>query len=224
MGHAVFVGAAPVNPFSALRGKLVKSVPQKIALSPEQFIAMVEMIRAWRGLNPNRRGGARPNVAFLEDYMVLALALSARPAEMLALSLDDVIIEDGIYKLHLRAKLEKPKDPNDETKRLPLQRVLRLKHDDQRRIIRVADFAVPTLQRLITDYVSQEQRLLFSTKKGTPYAVGYVEKLLKAFREQHEEQLSEIGIENIDQLVPYSMRKTAATVSATLRARRSPRP
>lgn len=220
LSHASFIEAIPANPMSEVSKRLPKQAQKKMALTPFQFAEMIRLVRSWRGSNPERSGGARPDTQMVEDYLILGLALSARPAEVFALSLDVVSIEGESYRVAITGKIEaveavdsqgRPVLTRTGKRKLEWRRVERLKGTKQERTILLADFAVPTLRRLIANYEPNDDRLLFLNRLGGAYGPGAISRRIRAFRSQFEKELKVLGIEDPEELVPYAMRKTAAT-------------
>lgn len=204
--YAVYMGGMRHNPIRDVR-RLPQATPTKIDLNVTDVQTLLDLVAGWRGRNPERRGGARPNNRMLMDLIVLGLATSARPAELLGLRIRDVDLDDGNYRLFIRGQIVSPR-------RSKATWSPHLKGSNQSRRIRIASFAVPTVRRLITEYVKNENELLFCTKHRTPFQPDKYGKLLREFREQNFERLEDAGLSEVA-LTPYAMRKTAATVVAS---------
>lgn len=202
--RGVSLGILPANPVRDSERLMRPRAGEFRSLTPEQVTVLVRLVSNWRGANPERRGGARPNAQLLLDAIVLMLGTSARPGEVLAWRREDVGYANGRMTLRVAGTIVTVR--GEGTYRQPHP-----KGAGQVRTLTVPAWAEPTCRRLLRDYSDNPAGLLMATRAGTPYAVRYLEKLLRTFREQHETELRAIGI-TPDQLVPRAFRKTVATV------------
>lgn len=179
--------------------------PEFLILDEEQLRVIFRLVAEWRGKNPNRKGGRRPNAQLLLDVLVGILATSARPGESIAWRREDIAYRDG----QLCARISGTIVGSGAT----LHRQDHPKRRRQERWIVLPGFAVARFQRMLADYRDNQYGLLLVTANGTPYAVRYVEKLFREWRIQHEQELRVLGIDP-DRLIFYAFRKTVGTTLA----------
>lgn len=202
---AVKHGALVSNPIRELE-RIPNSKRSFMALDLEQVPLVLALMSQWRGSNPDRRGGARPNTRVMIDTALITLGTSSRPGEALGLTRSDVrFTKTGAMQMKIAGTVS-------QTKKHGTIRKDRAKGGErQHRWITVPDFTAEVLRRLLAEYVPNENELLITSKNGTPHAVTYLSKLYRAFREANEAELRAIGIDEVELLTPKTFRKTAAT-------------
>lgn len=204
LSFAALNGAIPGNPMRDVP-KLRNNAPKpKIKLDEDQMLLIIGLVRSWRGRNPQRAGGARPNVRLLEDFILIMLGTSYRPGEVLALRLDDVQMLVGNAKVSVTGTVSYTKRDGNIRKDHP-------KHREQKRTVTVPGFTHAVLRRLVANYTPNDDQLLLTTRNDTAYQVTHLSKMMRAFREQHRDLLTRVGVD-VDLLTPYALRKTVASV------------
>lgn len=196
-------GLFAANPVAAAQ-PLESATPEFQIYTPEQVRAIFELAKGWEGKNGANGGGRRPNKQLLMDMMVLILATSMRPGEALAIRRQDCTIQESRWHVELTGTIVELRGKGKIRQDVP-------KEKRQQRGFVVASFAAPVLKRALASYKPNEYDLLFTTSKGTPYSVTYLDKLFRSFRDFYADDLKALGIDPI-RFIPYSFRKTHATM------------
>ena len=177
-----------------------------LSLDVKQVPLALRLMSQWRGTNPDRRGGVRPNTTLLVDTALIILGSSSRPGEALAIRRSDVqFTATGGVQLRIGGTVSQTAKHGNVRKDSP-------KKARQRRWITVPTFTAAVLRRRLAEYSDNPDDLLFATKNGTPYAVNHLELLYRRFREANEQQLKAIGVEHVHLFTPKVFRKTAAAI------------
>ncbi|OZB80463.1 site-specific integrase [Microbacterium sp. 13-71-7] len=174
-----------------------------VDLEFEQLVGVFELMRAWRGANPGRQGGGRPNVELLIDVCLVMLGTSMRIGEVLALRKQDVVVDGDLTRVKVQGTIS-------ETKKYGIIRQSVPKRERQIRSIVAPRFAARVLRRRVVEYQENTEDLLFPTRRGTPRSTHNIGRLMRGFREQNAEQLEALGID-LATFSTRAFRKTAAT-------------
>ena len=179
-------------------------VPTFVDLEFEQLVVVFDLMRDWRGANPGRKGGGRPNVELLIDVCLIMLGTSMRIGEVLALRKQDIVVDHhGVTRVKVQGTIS-------ETKKYGIIRQSVPKRERQIRSIVAPRFAAKVLRRRVDEYQENTEGLLFPTRRGTPRSTHNIGRLMRGFREQNAEQLEAAGID-LASFSTRAFRKTAAT-------------
>lgn len=194
--------AIAYNPIDAVETIRVDP-PKPSALSDVQLQVLLRELATWRGANPERRGGARPDTQLLQDLLLLMLATSERIGEAVLLGRDDITVEDGTMYIHIWDTVQSIPGKGAPRKGSP-------KRADQQRRVPLPPFAEEIVRRRLAEYRPNPQGLLFPSRNGTPRSTANYRRLLRAFRNARSEALEAAGID-VENLTPKTMRRSAAT-------------
>ncbi|MDR2321996.1 MAG: site-specific integrase, partial [Microbacterium sp.] len=136
-------------------------IPTFVDLEFEQLVVVFDLMRAWRGANPGRRGGGRPNVELLIDVCLIMLGTSMRIGEVLALRKQDIVVTGELTRVNVQGTIS-------ETKKYGIIRQPVPKRERQVRSIVAPRFAAKVLRRRLLEYQENPEDLLFPTRRGTP--------------------------------------------------------
>ncbi|MER7795906.1 site-specific integrase [Microbacterium sp. NPDC096154] len=202
---AVQQGVFEHNPVSTV-ARIRHEERDFLSLEVDQVPLALALMSQWKGKNPDRRGGVRPNTTLLIDTALITLGSSSRPGEALAIRRSDVrFTARGRLQLRIGGTVSHTTKHGNVRKDSP-------KKARQRRWITVPTFTAAVLRRRLAEYVDNDDELLFATKNGTPYAVNHLELLYRRFREANDVELRAIGIDNVHLFTPKVFRKTAASI------------
>ena len=201
---AALNGVIPTSPMKDVPKLRNNTQKRSVQLEEDQLLLVIALIREWEGKNPGRRGGSKPNVRAMEDFLLITLGTSLRPGEVLGLTLDDVHLLSKPAKVSLSGNVNRTKKFKNIRKDHPKGR-------GQERTMTVPEYTDAVLRRLVACYEPNPDQLLLPTKNGTPMSVNYVDRLFREFRNQHRELFGRVGID-VDLLTPYALRKTVASV------------
>jgi len=205
-----------VNPF---RGTKRAATPESdfIELDAAQVILILQLLAAYRGGSPDRRGGISADTALVIDLILIILGSSERTSEPLALRYDDVRFaastdDSGATVVTTSVLVD---GTIVWTKSKGLHRQASPKNKRQTRWIVLPSYAADVIKRRIADYVENPElnpdRLLFVTRTGRPRDPRNLNRILRGFRLQHRSELEEAGID-VDLLTFRAFRKAVATV------------
>ena len=181
---------------------LQQAEPTFTVFEPDQVAAIFTLAREWE--RPEGiRDGPHPNRKLLLDTMTIMLATSMRPGEALAIRKQDCFYQDGLPAIRVTGTIVTLRGKGTFRQDLP-------KKARQERGMFLPAFSLPTLQALVSAFKPNKYDLLLTRKPGTPYSVGSLDKLYRRFREQHQSELRDIGVDP-EGFEPRSFRKTHAT-------------
>lgn len=198
-GYAVRDEALPRNPVRDVQ-RLPRPAKKTFVLSPEQIIAIRDLMEHWResgGMGP------RPNFRALADGMDIMLGTSARIGECLALRRCDVDLTSAPPTLSINGTIVQNSAQGIFRKDSP-------KHSRQRRRIALPAMAASALRRRLALAPSGESALLFQTSTGRPMSVSNYERLLRSFIDDNRESLAHIGVD-VEKYSTHAYRRTVAT-------------
>ncbi len=182
-GHAVRLGAIPLNPFRDVQ-RLPSSKKKASYLTPAQIAIVRQLMRQWR-LAPGN--GPRPDVAKLEDGMDIMIGTSCRVGEALALRRCDVDIAGTPPAILIGSTLS-------ETRQEGLVRKPTPKRERQTRRVALPEFTVTAINRRLSLAGEDPIAFLFATKSGQPYSISNYERLLRTFVKENEDAIRKAGI------------------------------
>lgn len=197
MAFAVRREIIPRNPVKETsRMKKPKHVPK--ALTPEQIAAIRAAAAAWRTAEGTM--GPKPD-GLIRDLVEVMLGTATRIGEVLALRACDFDMAADPPRVHISGTIVVRRGAG----------VLRQTHPkthESNRVVGVPPFAAEVIRhRLALGADRDPERLLFSTRKGTPLAPHNVRRTFR-------EILKEAGLEGME-ITPHAFRRTGATLLAT---------
>lgn len=198
-GYAVRDDALPRNPVRDVQ-RLPRSAKKTFVLSPEQIMAVRELMEHWRedgGMGP------RPNFRALADGMDIMLGTSARIGECLALRRCDVDLTTAPPTLSINATVVQNGTQGIFRKDSP-------KHSRQIRRVALPVMAASALRRRLALAQSGGDALLFQTSTGRPMSISNYERLLRSFIDDNRDALVRLGVDP-DQYSTHAYRRTVAT-------------
>lgn len=191
-GLAVRYDAIARNPVRDT-ARLRRPPSQTMALSVAQVDAIRYAVRTWRR-GPGFSGP--PPDGQLEQIIEVMLGTSARIGEVLALRKCDVDVASSPPTVRIAGTIVSP--AGKATHRQPHP-----KTQKSTRTVAVPSFTASVLRaRLVKIGAEGPERLIFSTRNGTPLTTNNVRRRLRAV-------MDEAGIEGV---TPHSFRRTVATV------------
>lgn len=201
---AVKQGIFPSNPVATVE-RISHEERDYLSLNAEQVPLVLMLMSQWRGKNPDRRGGVRPNYRLLVDTALVMLGSSARPGEVLGVRRSDVkFTPEGRMQMRIGGTVVQTKEHGNHRKNSP-------KKARQRRWITLPAYSADVLKRRMAEYVDNPDGLLFATKNGTPYSVNKLELMYRDFRDHTKDELRALEVEPLELFTPKVFRKTAAT-------------
>lgn len=205
LGYAVAEGAISFNPVKQLpREHLARR--DRLRLNAMQALLVLQMIRVWSGVNPERRGGRRRDMSIHADVLTVMLGSSIRPGEVLALRREDIVgtTDEGQLIVEICGTIKSDKGRH-------AYRQHWTKHKKQRRRIVLPEFAAEVIRRRIAAYRPNPDKVIFTSATNTNVSVTKIDKGLRDFDAHNREVLQDLGIAK-GELVPYTMRRTVASV------------
>lgn len=196
-------GVLPSNPVRDTR-RVPAAGTKYFTITDVQFAGIIGLVRQWRGANPDRRGGARPNKQLLEDILVVSLATGIRPNEVLALRRSRIDVTGSDVQVTVDATGKRTASSG-----LIIQE--HAKHRRQHRTLTVPAFGGAVLRRRINAASTDGTDLIFTTRNGTQLPLEHVRRLLRGFRRDSAAGLRALGVNPAD-LELRALRKVTATV------------
>ncbi|WP_271983574.1 tyrosine-type recombinase/integrase [Pseudoclavibacter terrae] len=197
--HAVRRAALTVNPVREVQ-RLPGGDRRTSALSAEQWHGVVQLLRAWR---QDQRGGTKPDTKKLEDILTIIIGTSLRIGEVLALRRADLDVMSQHPQLHVCGTVVITKTKGTHRQPVP-------KHSEQNRRIALTTTAQSVARYRLALTGGEADALLFPSKTGNPSTVSGIERLMRAFRAENAEALTELGID-LEEFTTHLFRRTAAT-------------